>query len=117
MKCSFRVVLIAAASMLISEASHSQEIEPLIGNWVANGASCKSVKDGSDEGILKIRKQKIDFYESSCKIRSVKKSGQSLSVSTVCEAEGEAERKNFTVEMISPSKIKIKGGFEYARCP
>lgn len=117
MRASFRIILVAIPSILFSVAVHSQEIEPIMGNWVANGASCKSVKDGSDEGILRIRKDKIDFYESECKIRSVKRSEQSFSISAICEAEGEAERKSFVVELVSRTKIKIKGGFEYARCP
>lgn len=117
MQASYRIALVAIPSILFSVVSHSQEIEPIIGDWVTNGASCKSVKDGSEEGILRIRRERIDFYEAECKIRSVKKSDKSFAVSAICEAEGEAERNSFVVELISRNKIKIRGGFEYARCP
>lgn len=112
-----RLALAFIPCMLIAVPSYSQEIAPIVGNWVGKGVSCKAIKDSSDERILKIRKNGVEFYEATCKIRSVKRTGSSFAVNTICEAEGEAERRNIDIDLLSNNEIKLKGGFHYVRCP
>lgn len=114
----FRLLSLAIVpSFLLVAPSYSQEIAPIVGNWVGKGVSCKAIKDSSDERILMIRKNEVESYESSCRIRSVKKTGSSFALSTICEAEGETVRRNIDIEQISRNEIKVKGGFDYVRCP
>lgn len=95
----------------------ADDIAPVVGSWVANGASCRSIKNMDDEGVMKISKREIQMYESTCKIRSTKKIGSSIAAVTICDSEGEASRNTIVFDLISKNELRVKDGFTYVRCP
>lgn len=106
----FGVLVLSAAPVLAAD------VGPLRGGWVGKNSSCKLYENRSDEGLITIFNNKIEFYESTCAIRGVKKSGPTYSLKLLCEGEGETFQQTFVAKINGNNMLVTKDGFTYKRC-
>lgn len=65
---------------------------------------------------MTISNREIEFYESRCVIRDVKKSGPTYSLKLLCEGEGQTFQRSFVGTLIGKNALVVKNGITYQRC-
>jgi hypothetical protein len=110
------LVGVIAGQMAAATASRAADVGLLEGGWVAEGVPCEALAEYSDERILKIDPQKVEFYEATCVIGDASRDGSTYRLELLCESEGETNRNTFEVALTSDDRLQVKDGFEYVRC-
>lgn len=111
-----RGLLTVGIFFVIAAPATAADVGQLKGGWVERSVSCKALQNQSDERILSITNKQVEFYEASCLIRGVKKSGASYSLKLLCEGEGQTDQMTWHARLDAKDKLVVKDGFTYKRC-
>jgi hypothetical protein len=110
-----KAILSASISFLLVTPTVAADISQLYGEYVAPGVSCKVLDDYSDDRVMTIRKDHIEFWEQTCAVRQSQRSSTGFSLKVICEAEGETVRGVIEIHPVSKQKVVVDGR-AYVRC-
>jgi hypothetical protein len=108
-------LLLLASAALLTSPSYAAEIEPLIGEWVRQGLPCSVLQTREDEGVLWIRRDAIEFYESMCEVRIVTRQGARFLIDGVCYGEGESWADTLAATLVDDDTLEVNG-VAWTRC-
>lgn len=105
-----------AASMALIALPGESWAQSRQGDWAAPGVNCADIDKHADERLLRIMSRSIIWYEATCRIIGEKIIGDRYTLQTLCDAEGQKERRTTVVDMLPNGDISISG-VRYRRCP
>ena len=104
-------LLIALA--LLAPLSAARAAEPYEGRWTEDPAWCGNTRRNGDEIPIIITRQSVEQFASLCRVQSVRRSGATWRLDTLCRDEGEDANQripNRFVLRVDGDKLLMRDG-------